>query len=39
MKIHVRPAEPEPELTDEYYEALARSMGEECAAWSRLPRE
>ena len=38
MKIHVRPAEPEPVLPEEYYETLARTMGEERAAWSRLPR-
>jgi len=39
MKIQVRPAEPEPELSEEYYESLAKSMGEERAAWARLPRE
>jgi hypothetical protein len=39
MKIQVRPAEPEPALSEEYYEPLAKSMGEERAAWARLPRE
>ena len=39
MTIHIRPAEPEPELSEEYYENLARTMGEERAAWARLPRE
>ena len=38
MTIHIRPAEPEPELTEDYYESLARTMGEERAAWARLPR-
>ena len=33
------PAEPEIEYSEEYYESLARSMGEESAAWPRLPRE
>ena len=39
MKIQVRPAEPERELSEEYYESLARSMGEERPTWARLPRE
>lgn len=39
MTIQIRPAKPEPELSDEYYEALARTMGDERAAWARLPRE
>ncbi|MCI0539049.1 MAG: hypothetical protein L0Z50_27900 [Verrucomicrobiales bacterium] len=39
MTIHVRPAEPDPELSAEYYETLARTMGDERAAWARLPRE
>jgi hypothetical protein len=39
MTIHICPAEPEPELSEEYYEILARTMGEERAAWARLPRE
>ena len=38
MTIHIRPAEPEPELSEDYYESLARTMGEERAAWARLPR-
>lgn len=38
MTIRVVPADPEPELSEEYYEALAESMGEERAAWARLPR-
>ena len=36
MKIRVVPAEPEIEYSEEYYESLARSMGEERAAWARL---
>lgn len=39
MKIQIIPPEPEPELPEEYYENLARTMGEEQAAWARLPRE
>jgi hypothetical protein len=39
MTIKIMPAEPEPELSEEYYETLARTMGDECAAWARLPRE
>lgn len=39
MTIRICPAEPEPELSEEYYEGLARTMGEERAAWARLPRE
>ena len=29
----------EPEYPEEYYEHLAETMGEEAAAWARLPRE
>ncbi len=39
MKIKIVPAEPEPVLPEEYYERLAQTMGEERAAWARLPRE
>ena len=39
MKILVRSAEPEPEYCEEYFEMLAATMGEEKAAWARLPRE
>ncbi len=38
MKIHIR-AEPEPVLPEEYFETLARTLGEEAAAWARLPAE
>ena len=30
---------PEPEYPEEYYEHLARTLGEEQAAWARLPRD
>lgn len=30
---------PEPDYPEEYYEHLARTLGEEQAAWARLPRE
>lgn len=39
MKLHVVPALPEIEYSEEYYEWLAGAMGEEKAAWARLPRE
>jgi hypothetical protein len=39
MKILVQPAEPEPDYSEEYYEILAATMGEEKAAWAQLPRE
>lgn len=39
IKIKIVPAEPEMEYSEEYYEGLARTMGEERAAWARLPRE
>lgn len=39
MEIHFRPAEPEPELSEEYFERLARTLGEEAAAWARLTPE
>jgi hypothetical protein len=29
---------PEPEYPEEYYEHIARTLGEEQAAWARLPR-
>ena len=32
------PVEPEAEYSEEYYEHLSRVMGEEQAAWARLPR-
>ena len=31
--------EHKPEYSEEYYELLARIIGEEQAAWARLPRE
>ncbi len=31
------PAEPEIQYSEEYYDHLARTMGEEKAAWARLP--
>ncbi len=30
---------PEPDYPEEYYEHLARTVGEEQAAWARLPRQ
>ena len=39
MTIRIVPAEPEIEYSEEYSESLAKSMGEERAAWARLPRE
>ena len=39
MTIRFVPAEPEVQYSEQYYESLAQSMGEERAAWARLPRE
>lgn len=39
MKLQVVPAEPEVEMPEEYFEWMARAMGEEKAAWARLPRD
>lgn len=39
MNITIVPREPETPLSEAYYEALARTMGEEAAAWARLPPE
>ncbi len=39
MKFRVVPAEPDVAMPEEYFEVLERTMGEEAAAWSRLPRE
>jgi hypothetical protein len=39
MKIQVVPALPDVEMSEDYYEWMARAMGEEKAAWARLPRE
>ena len=39
MKIKIVPALPEVEMSEEYYERLADSMGQEAADWARLPRE
>jgi hypothetical protein len=39
MTIKIVPALPEIEYSEEYYEILAETMGEERAAWARLPRE
>ena len=36
--MKIVPAEPEMEYSEEYYEHLARTMGDEAAAWARLPR-
>ena len=36
--MNLVPAEPEFQYSEEYYEHLARTMGEEQAAWARLPR-
>jgi hypothetical protein len=38
MTFKVVPAETEMEYSEEYYETLARTLGEEKAAWARLPR-
>lgn len=38
MRIGVVPTEPEIGYSDDYYELLAQTMGEERAAWARLPR-
>ena len=38
MTIRVVPVEPEIEYSEEYYEMLAKTMGDERAAWARLPR-
>ena len=32
-------AKPEPEFPEEYYQHLARTLGEERAEWARLPPE
>ena len=37
--MKVVPAEPEIRYSEEYYEEIARTMGEEKAAWARLSRE
>ncbi len=37
--MRIVPAEPERQYSEEYYEWLARAMGEEAAAWARLPPE
>jgi hypothetical protein len=39
VKIIVIAAEREIDYSEEYYNHLARTMGEERAAWARLPRE
>jgi hypothetical protein len=39
MTIRVVPALPEIQYSDDYYEWMERAMGEEAAAWARLPRE
>ncbi len=39
MTIHVRPADPEPVYSEEYFERLEATMGAEAADWARLPRE
>ncbi|MBE7500568.1 MAG: hypothetical protein HS113_09740 [Verrucomicrobiales bacterium] len=38
MIIRVVPTEPEIEYSEDYYELLAQTMGEERAAWARLAR-
>lgn len=38
MSFKVRPVEPEMTYSEEYYEWLARELGDEAAAWARLPR-
>lgn len=39
MTIQIVPAEPEVAYSEEYYESLARTLGEERAAWARLSPE
>lgn len=39
MKLQVVPALPDIQYSEEYCEWMARAMGEEKAAWARLPRE
>lgn len=38
MKTVPSDPDPDPQYSEEYYEHLARTMGEEKAAWARLPR-
>jgi hypothetical protein len=39
MTIRIVPAEPEVPYSEAYYESLERILGEERAAWARLPRK
>ena len=39
VTIHIVPAETEMSYSEAYYEWLASTLGEERAAWARLPRE
>ena len=39
MTFRIVPAGPEIEYSEPYYESLGRTMGEERAAWARLPRQ
>ena len=37
MTLRIVPAEPEMKYSEEYYDWLAQALGEERAAWARLP--